>query len=300
MTLQRLVLICASLSTIGCGGMIPNDKPAATPAAQAKAEPVKPEAPKPEAPKAEPKAEPKIEPKPAAARDAEQAKIKAIINRIIANDKAAQRRALDELEHAAPKLHGPVLTLLVDTVHVSHVEACKQLANMGADAEPAAPFLAETLRCHLKMVRQRRNDYDGLPLPPEPKLTDPPACVPASTECIKTLAVIAPTEETVKLLSTVVACTNNDDGLYHYDGLVAMAKISRKNPDTRPAIIEALTAFLARPKTDFQNKLQAITTLASYGPDAKKALPALANLKTDPVAQVREAAKDAIAKIGGK
>jgi hypothetical protein len=74
-----------------------------------------------------------------------------------------------------------------------------------------------------------------------------------------------------------------------------LAAVGKDKPETRKTIMPYFVALLQ--SADVEDRVTGASSLASFGPDASAALPALKKLSMDPSEQVRDAVRDAIAKI---
>jgi hypothetical protein len=208
------------------------------------------------------------------AKDARQALCEALLDR----RDAVRAAVASALEKVDPRLHKPVVALVVDQDHSLRVEALRSLGALGEEGKPA---LSLVLR-YVMDVTIAVSEQSGMGVP----IGD----LPHGTTFIRTMAAIAPDDK--RVVKALVVCLRLGE---NPSGRVEAARGLARRSLRKEAVTELVWAL----KTDTSElvRVAAAKALGDLGPDAKDAVKSLEAAKIDPAAQVREAAAAALLKI---
>jgi HEAT repeat protein len=187
--------------------------------------------------------------------------------------------AADCLEKIDPRLQKLVVTLLIDQNVQQRGQALQEIDRMGTDAQAALPVLLAGYQASgivsTAVVRGRATSRRAV-YSLDALLHAMCSVAPEDTRVIQAVL------DTIKHQPTVAS------GLrFSAIDLGLRLKIDAKK--MVPALIISLN--------DPYCRVKAIDKLAGFGDEASEAIPLLTKLKLDPVKEVREAAKEALAKI---
>jgi HEAT repeat protein len=180
--------------------------------------------------------------------------------------------------------------------------AVRTLGHMGKDAKAAVPELAAALKDSDPMFRRealfalaRIGPDSAIVLPQiEAEVADPTPEVQYAA--IYALGKIGPASKAAA--ADLRKNLTSDDEFLKIASMWALLQI---HGNDEQLVKEAVPAFTKLLKDDQEmHRIEAATALGELGPAAAKALPTLKELAESDTTAVRKAAKDAIAKIGGK
>jgi chemotaxis protein histidine kinase CheA len=199
-----------------------------------------------------------------------------------------RKAALETLDKVQPKLYPVVVTLALPPERggFSYVEAAKQLPDFG---RAGLPLIAAQLQ-NPDLGAGRLNVG---------------TCSSLLDTHAATLAAIASGDDAaLKMLlalpeSPLAIRYKASSPGEHSSLCQAVARhlqvLGKAKPEARKVLVPYFVKLLASPDAD--DRRQAADALGSFGPDAKTTLPVLKQMQLDPAEQVRNAVRDAIAKI---
>jgi len=203
---------------------------------------------------------------------------KALCRVVLDRSRQVSDAGLHALAVAAPEIHDPVKDLLVDAAEANHRQALERLTELGSQARPAGPVLAEYVISTFRVAPTRLSEN---------------ALALAAVTAFRAVASDDP-DALEPLLRHVNWFANTPLGAVTY---VHLGELGEARPEVRPRIVKALAPRLRGEST---YKLEVIEALGKQGADAKKALPGL-QLVYDrhPSKDLRDAAREAIRRING-
>lgn len=193
----------------------------------------------------------------------------------------------EALEKIYPELEKPVITLLKDKNPGNQTQALMDLGKMGSDAAAAAVVVES----YIKHCLARRGNRAAAP------------------QAILTLGQMAPADrasvQTLTSYTREVDSRGAPDVAVRRAAVEALGKVAAAHDELVkeivPTLMRSTEATYARglpPGAITQVRVAAMQALGSLGSDAKAAVTQLRRLKFDSDAAIRQAATDALAKIG--
>lgn len=198
----------------------------------------------------------------------------AIVESMIVSPNFYRDTHLDVFGKVHPELAQHVVTFMVDKTPENQTQALKAIMALKTNGKAALPLLI--LFCAADTQNKFANSVTHI-------------------WAIRAAATVAPEDaRTGKLLSDTLLFKAPADKTAIAGGIRSTAiEVASKAKIPAQHIVPALIASL----NDKSNLAAAVAALGNYGPDAKAALPALARLKFDENALVREAVSKALEKI---
>lgn len=189
-----------------------------------------------------------------------------------------RQAALEAIEKVLPKLYKPVSTILIDSDAAKRTAAFDELKKMGGDAEPVAPLLAGMIR------RDAFRQGEGASL--------------NVTQCISILGETnTKNPEVFKVLADQAAFARMENARKQAI-LTALQSLTDDDAALRKQVYGLFRASMT--DTNAEIALLAIRHVATYGGEAKEALPVLKKIKLSGNAQIRDAASEAVEAIEKK
>jgi len=236
--------------------------------------------------------------------------------------KEVRQAALEALEKVAPKLYKPVSALVADkkaavakgeltAVLRSHLEASKEIAKLGEEGKQAVPLIYEQVR--FAMMLPPIGEKKDTPLPfsgyiARSDIANQPEGQGGYFQThFETLIKLAPDEKTVQGIGSALnhgamrgIHVSQDEMMLHKIALQSLKKLAESNEGCRKPMVPLLLKALDPPGVIEQEKkrfrIDAIRILATCGPDAKDAIPALKKRKFDDD-DTTQAVREALEKI---